>query len=347
MPDIRIFRADGTQYLANLPVDPTPFRMDAENLNPIFESSLMHRTDAAPTMFLARALEEIDPMMYARQYARLEAGELVQPRSMNPGANKHTYRQTDGKGAAVVTTDYNVEHPIVEVSKEEFSQGVVGILSGYRYNLQELRAALYAGESLDTDRALVARRVIAETTNRIGLLGYPEFGITGLFNQAYAQAYTLPADGNQNGGSSSTRFIHKTTRQIERDIQGILNMVPETTAEIEKATRVLMPYATLRFLEQTRIADDVETKILDVIKGAFPGVEFRGALFLESAGAGGSGRLVAYNPSREIVEWLVPIAFEQFAPFQPTSTTWQIIMHARIGGIVNRRPLCMIYADHV
>ena len=86
--------------------------------------------------------------------------------------------------------------------------------------------------------------------------------------------------------------------------------------------------------------------ILQYVESNRPGVEIRGALFLDKAGTGGVARMVGYDPNREKVEGIVPIPFEAFPP-QLQGLEYKVENHARTGGVVARYPLSVIYGDGI
>lgn len=302
------------------------------------------KLDAVQAVFFARELEEIDGQMYDVKYAKLEAFELVPVRGGSPGMETYTYRQFDGRGVAVMTSNYAGPSPRADVDGQEFTSKVRSIRDSYGYNVQEIRAATEAKRPLEQMRAVAARRAINEKINRTALLGDAAHGIVGLFNQSNTQIYTVP----QNAGATSTTWPNKTGQEILNDLYGIVDQVPTNTNEVEKITRLLIPYTRLRYISQLRAYANSasDETVLKVFQTNRPGVEVRGALFLDTAGAGGTMRAVGYAPDPVNLELLVPIPFESFPP-QMSGLEWVVENHARMGGVIVRYPLTMIYADGI
>jgi hypothetical protein len=318
---------------------PQKFRADT------FDGPLL-RGDAA--VFFARELEEIDSTLYDVKYAELEAFQLVSPKKLGEATEQYTYRQYDGRGVAKMTSNYANGSPRADVEGVEFTSKVRSIRASFGYNIQEIRAARATGRPLENMRAIQARRAINEKINKVALLGDAEHNLIGLFNQPNVQTYTVPAVGNENGGTNSTQWIHKTGEQILDDLYGMVDQVPDTTVEIEKVTRLLIPYKRLRFISRKRAYTDGSDKasILSVFQQERPDVQVRGALFLDTAGASSTCRAIGYNPASDHVELLLPIPFESFPP-QLSGMEYVVECHARMGGVVNRYPLAMIYADGI
>lgn len=312
----------------------TKYRLDGERGEP--------HLDAAATVFFARQLEEIDRELYDVKYAKLEALELVATKPLHPGAEQYTYRQFDGVAVAEICSNYSTSSPRADVQGQEFTSRVRGVRNSYAYNVQEIRAAAHANLPLEPMRAAVARRGINECINRTALLGSAAHGIIGLFNQPNAQSFTVPAVGS--GGLKT--WASKSAAQILDDLFGIVDQVPTATNEVEHVKRLLLPYPRLRYISRLKIDAVSPITVLQFFRENRPEVEVRGALFLTTAGALGAARMVGYNPARENVELLLPIPFESFPP-QLNGLEYKVENHARMGGVVCRYPLTMIYGDGI
>jgi hypothetical protein len=299
--------------------------------------------DAAQTTFFLRQLEDIDARLYDVKYGRLEARELVNAKPINPGAESYTYRQFDRRGVAEIVSNYQTESRRVDVEGKEFTSILRSMRVSFGYNVQEIRAAQMAGTNLDAMKAMAARRAIDEQMNALALKGSAEHNLIGLFNQANAQTYTVPADGT----ASSALWSAKTADLILRDMFGIVDQIPTNTSEVERPTRLLLPYSRMRMITSKRmgVGDGVLT-VLGFFQVARPGIEVRGAMFLDTAGAGSTNRMVAYDPDPVILEWLVSIPFESFPP-QLKGMEYVTECHARAGGVVMRYPLSMAYGDGI
>jgi hypothetical protein len=300
--------------------------------------------DANADIFFQRQLEEIDKRLFETKYGALEALQLVQAKPLHPGAESYTWRRYDSRGQAKIMSNYATASPRANVNGVEETSKVKSVRAHYGYNVQEIRAASMTGVPLDPMNAMAARRMVDETLNTIGLLGDAEFNLIGLFNQPNAQTYTVPTDGT----GSSAEWADKTSDQILRDLFGLLEQVYTTTKEIERPKRILMPYPHLRFIQQKKLssAGDGTLSVFEYFKAKVPDVEVRGALYLDTAGAGSTARMMAYDPNPMNQEWLVPIPFETFET-ERVGLEYKTECHARVGGVVCRYPLSMIYGDGI
>lgn len=304
---------------------------------------LFQMLDAAQSVFFARQLEMIEATLYNVKYAALEATELVNTKPVHPGAESYTYRQFDRRGVAVISSTYQTGSPRVDVDGKEFTAYLRSIRVSFGISIQEIRNAQFANTDLETFKALAARRAIAEKLNSIGLLGSAEHNLIGLYNQPNAGVYTVPADGT----GASTLWSTKTPDLILRDMYGLVDKIPTDTLEVERPKRLLIPYSRLRFIQAKRLGTgDGLLTVLQAFQAARPGIEVRGALFLDTAGVGPSARMIAYDPDPMNLEWLVAVPFESF-PVQLHGMEYVTECHARAGGVVVRYPLTMCYGDGI
>lgn len=302
------------------------------------------RLDASQSIFFARELEEIDGQMYEVKYAKLEAFELVPVKTLDPGTETYTWRMWDGEGVAEMTSNYATSSPRADVEGVEASSTVRSIRNSYGYNVQEIRAAAKEKRPLENMRATRARKGINDKINHVALLGDAKHGIIGLFNQPNVQSYT---PSTKTGGGTAWNGTGALPDEILNDLFGMVDQIPTTTNEVEQPTKLLLPYSRLRLIGRKRLGTlgDSNT-VLSFFKQERPQIQVRGALYLDTAGAGGTARAVVYDPKPENLELLVPIAFESFPP-QLRGMEYVVENHARMGGVVNRYPMAMLYCDGI
>lgn len=314
------------------------YKLDASK----FERDGMLKSDAGESVFFLRQLEEIDGQLYNVKYARLEAMDLLDVHQGNPGAETYTYRQYDGVAIGEFSSNYANGSPRADVSGKEFSIPYKSVRASYGYNIQEIRAANMGQFNLEAERALKARRAIDEAMNTAALLGNTATGMKGLFNQASANSYTVPADGT----GASALWSAKTADLILRDMFGIVDTIPTVTKELENATHLLLPYARLRTISTKRVDSVNNTTVLEFFQKNRPLVQVRGALYLDTAGASSVARMVAYCKSPMHQKWVVSVPFESFPP-QLQGMEYVVECHGRMGGVVSYYPLSIAYGDGI
>ncbi len=300
--------------------------------------------DATQSIFFARQLELIESKNYQTKYPDLEAEQLLPNRIQVPaGVDKYTWRLFNGRGEAVPMAGNEDGAPQADVDGAESSTVLMSWVSGFGYNVEEIAAAAFAGMPLEQMRAEVCRRKLAEALNKMALLGNANRGITGLFNQAGTQTYSVPA----TGASSGTLWTSKTADQVLLDMFSMVDSLPNNTIDIEGgATRpltFLMSKASMRLISTLRLGTSAQdTTVLEFFKRQRPNVTLGGANYLPTAASGGLPRAMVYDPAQ--VSWLVSIPFEQM-PVQQEGFRFNINCRSRGGGVVTPFPKSIIYAD--
>ena len=83
---------------------------------------------------------------------------------------------------------------------------------------------------------------------------------------------------------------------------------------------------------------------LDYFRSRWASITVEQWAFLETAGASGVARIVAYRKDPEVLEGLAPVIFETLAP-QPVGLGFKVPVHQRLGGVVIRYPGAVRYCD--
>jgi hypothetical protein len=294
------------------------------------------KLDASFSAFIANELKEIDAKLFDTKYAELEAFNLVSVDGrMSPGAEQYSYKMWDGRGVAQITSDYSTASPSNNVQVKEYISKVVGIRNSYQISIQEMRASQLAGVPLDTMEIEIARRTIAEGINKIALHGDTTANITGLFNNANVPssvaASTLAALSTDNAALALAAFVD----QVKLQSKGV-----------HKCNRLVLPESIRLALSMRRMGTNNDTSVLEYFLKQRPGIEVIGSFELDTQGAGGVNRALAYEFSPENAVMKLPVAFEVF-PEEIRSTFVRREMHARCGGVVFYRPLSAVYLDGI
>lgn len=239
--------------------------------------------------------------------------------------------------------------PYADISRTQFLQQnqLAGI--GYEWSLQELQRAAKLGRDLGSDKASAARRVAEMFLYNIAIRGSTEKGWTGLINDPNVPTANVAADGT----GSSRLWSTKTADQINRDINLAIEGVYNNTGETEMANRLLLPTTRLQYIARTRIGDTSDT-ILKFVRenNAYTAqtgqpLEIIGSRELETAGASSTARMVAYNNSRDVVQFHLPGPHEFLPAFQKSSMTWEVAGIMNTGGTEVRLPKAMNYLDGI
>lgn len=303
--------------------------------------------DAGENAFFSRQLEHIRPGIFEVKYADLVAMTLVPVNtSVHAGAEIYTYRAYDQFGKAVLASDLSKTGPRVDVSAlpETFSP-IRSMKDSYGYSIQEARAAMMANLDLDPRKAKAARSAIAQLTDDILLLGdgsAPYLGLYGLFALTGTHTYSVP-----NGAGGLKTFASKTPDEVVADLHGIANGIVSNSKEIHKPTTLLLPLTSYQDVTSRRMGDGASNTILQQFLSTSPYIKsVKSCVKLETAGAAGVKRMVAYNPDSEMLEAIMPVVFEQLAP---QFDGYEVITHChgRTGGVVTYYPKSISYGDGI
>lgn len=246
----------------------------------------------------------------------------------------------DIAGKAEFLSSRGFDMPYADVSAEMFERAnqLAGI--GYEWSLGELQRAARMGRNLTAEKAQAARRVAEQFTYNIALTGSAEKGWAGLINNSAVPSAVLAAWGGAT-----------TPETILADINGVLLAPTNATRGTYPATVLLLPPSAIQYLAGRLIAN-TNTTVLDFIRtqnaittqggGA---LDIRGVYDLETAGTGGTRRMVAYSRAPEVAQFHLPGPHEFLDPFRISSMSWEVAGIMNIGGTEFRIPSGAAYRD--
>ncbi len=314
----------------------------------------MHMNDAQQVAmsFLIRQASLIEPTVYQMHYQEIQYASLIPVDTSAPEwIQSVTYFSMDGVGKAEWFHGNAHDVPKVELTREKFETSVSMAAIGYGYTLEELGTAQLLGMNLTADKATLARRIAEEKIDAIAFAGDTTKGFTGLVNASTPTATTAPADGT----GSETTFASKTPDQVLRDINGQLTGIFTGTLGAEIADTILLPYSVLLDLSTRRIDAVNQTTILEWVernniytRTTGQALTIRGVFgYLDTAGAGGTKRMVAYRRSPEVLKMHLPMPFRFLQPWQTGPIKFDVPGIFRVGGVDIRRPKAVRYLDGV
>lgn len=313
--------------------------------------------DDAQTIFFARELESVKSKTYDTIRAPLKAFELIPvDNSAGSGAETIVYYQYDSTGIARIIANYADDLPRADVKGKEFIARIRSIGNSYGYSLQEIRAAQFAGKSLDqrkSDAAVTAQR---ELWNKIAFYGDETHGLQGWLTNPNIPSNSVAADG-AGGGGSSTLWVNKTPAQILRDLNTLVNGIVGLTNGAEKPDTVVMPIAQYTLLATTQFSAGTDTTILDYFLKNSPFVktvewanELKNANRDAIMGAGNDpfvgDIMIAYQKSSDKLTFEMPQPFEQL-PAQERGLEFVVPCHSRVGGTLVYYPLSMSIGEGI
>ncbi len=244
-------------------------------------------------------------------------------------------------GAAVIISNYSKRLPRADAFRKEFTARIRSIGTSYGWNVQEMRAATFAGTPLEQRKATAARRAFEEKLDSIARVGDTAHGLVGFLNQPNASTYVVP-----NGVSTTATWATKTADEILKDMNGIVNGIIISTKQIETPDTLLLPTAQYAYISSTARSTVSDTTILEFFQKSHPNVQVIGWWALAGAGASATDRMVAYSRDPDHLQLIIPLEFMQLPP------EWEGLellttCEGRCGGVQMYYPLSMSYGDGI
>lgn len=307
--------------------------------------------------FLTTQAYVINARVYKTVYPDLNFNELVfVDQSAPEWALGMTTFVSNMVGRAEWGTGFADDMPLADVERDRSDTRFRFAHVGYEYNIEELGIAQQMGQSLTAEKALAARRAYQEFMWNVTLFGDTAKAMTGLVNSAAIASGLPPADGT---GAVTTWFdangvATKTPAQIVRDFNAILTGIYTGSLTVEMADTVLLPFSTLSLLAATPMSATNDTTILTFMlennvltlqSGRKPIV--RGLLGLDTAGAGGTKRAVAYRNAEDVVRLHLPAAHRFEAARVKGTYGFVIPGWFRTGGVEFTRTYAARYLDGI
>lgn len=227
------------------------------------------------------------------------------------------------------------------LTKHETQVYTAGI--GYGWGLEEISQAVMLGRNLPADDAVAARRAYEEMVYRTLLFGDASKNFTGLFNAPGVTAATAADEWNAT-----------TPDAVIADMNNMLIGQFTGTLFTSMADTLLLPYDRFLYLASTPRSSESDTSILTWYLANNPytaltgrPLRIRGVQGLQTAGAGGTHRAVAYRRDPNVVKAHIPMPHRFLPVYQAGPIRWEVPGIFRLGGTDVRRPLDVSYLDAI
>jgi hypothetical protein len=302
--------------------------------------------------FVVQQTTAIESTVVKMQYPEVQYPDLVpvDTATGNEWVKSITYYSADMVGRADWFHHTALDVPLAELTREKFERGMEMAAIGYRYTLEEVAQAMNTpGLNLTADKATACRRAYEEFVDGIALRGSAAKNMQGLINSSLIAATTAPADGS----GSSTAWANKTNEQVIRDINSALTGIAQGTNWLYYADTVLLPPAVLvgmagRMFQYQAITllDWIKQYNVLTVQTGRP-ITIAGVRGLETAGAGGLSRMVAYRRDPAVLKMWIPMRHKFLPVWQRGPLVFDVPGIFRLGGIEIRMPAAMRYLDGI
>lgn len=300
--------------------------------------------------FLVSQTAYIESQVYETQYPDIQYPQIIPVDTSAPEwINTITFFSVDKVGQADWFSHLAKDVPIADVFRSKADETVEMAAIGYRYSLQELSVAARLGLRLTADRASAANRAYEEFVDRFALVGDTRKNKTGIMNNASVTVIDVP-----NGASGQADWNTKTADEIAKDVNLILTGIYTESLTVEIADTLLLPVEMLLLLSTKRMGPDTAMTLLTWLtsNNAYTAVTgrpltIRGLRGLEDAGSGGSGRMIAYRRSPEVLKMHIPMPHQFLEVWRTGPLVYDVPGIFRLGGVEIRRPKAVRYADDI
>lgn len=305
--------------------------------------------------FLANQAEYIETEVEKIDYPEVQYPDLIPVDFSAPEWTKTvTYYSQDSIGKADWFAANARDVPRADVSRAKHETGVEMAAIGYGYNIEEISQAQTAGIALTTEKAEAAKMAYETFVDDVALLGDSDKNFFGLIDYPGVTAVLAAATGDQNGAVNSTLWVNKTPDQIALDINTALTAIYVNTKQMGMPNVILLPVEAYSYVVTTRFDPNAQMTILDwILKTNIytattrQPLEIRAVRGLESAGAGGTGRMIIYRRDPKVLKMHIPMRHRFIDPMRTGPLIYEVPGIFRLGGVDVKRPAYIRYVDGI
>jgi hypothetical protein len=314
---------------------------------------MRHFVDAqAALSFMVQQASYIEAEVYRIRYPDIQYPNLI-PIDTAGGdwVKSKTFFSMDRAGHADWFHHLGSDMPLADIERTKYEVGIEMAGIGYRYSLEEVgQAMMIPNFALTTERADAARRAAEEFLDNLALRGDTVKAMYGLINNPLVTSVTAIADGT----GSSSLWSTKTDDQIIRDINvTALTPIFANSLQVENANTILVSPDRYAMLATKKVQYNVMS-VLEWINRynsytALTGapLTIRAVRGLETAGAGGTQRMIAYTNDPGVLKFHLPMPHRFLPVWQTGPLVFDIPGIMRSGGLEIRRPNAMRYVDGI
>lgn len=294
--------------------------------------------------FVLSQATHVERQAYAVKYPDIQYQNLIPvDTSAHPFAKTVTFFSTDKFGQAKWINGNSDDIPLAgtERDKSEVKIHMAGI--GYGYGYEEINQARMLSQNLPADDAMAARRAYEEMVDRVALYGDSDKGFEGLLNNPNVTTAAV----------STGSWATATEDQILADINELLLGMAASTDYAMIASTLLLPHAKLNYLATNRLGDTQQT-ILGFLRQnntytAMTGnpLTIRAVRGMETAGAGGTDRMMAYDRSPQTMKLHIPMPHRFLETYRDGPLNYVVPGIFRLAGLNILDTRAVMYGDGI
>jgi len=304
---------------------------------------------AAGLAFVTSQAAHIEPQVYKQRLPQIRyrspegVGLIPVDTSANPWTKSVTYYGMESVGEAKWTADRATEINTVGTSVSQNDTSVHMADIGYDYGLEEVEVARMLGQSLPSDKAMVAFQVYERFVDTVAFEGDATKGFQGLLDNDSVTAASATTGDWLNAAT--------TEDQILADINGSIMGIYTATNSVAIADTVLIDPVRFAHIASKRLGSQGSMTILEFIQKsnaytALTGqaLTIRAIRGLETAGTGNEPRMVSYRRDPSVLKLHIPMP-HRFLPVEIKGLLYQVPGIFRLGGLDIRLPKEVRYTD--
>ncbi|MFS0771046.1 major capsid family protein [Sphingomonas sp. 1P08PE] len=228
--------------------------------------------------------------------------------------------------------------PYADASRTQFLQENHMAAIGYKWNRGDMERGQQLGINPLSDKADAATKTAERFIHKTAMVGDGLKYLTGFLNNPLATTTSAGATLAAGNPDAAVATINSALTSIEVN-----------TGETYQATTLALPTTVYNGLASRRMTD-TGSSVLEYIRqnSVIPNLTIKRSRHLETAGAGGTKRLVAYANTLEVHRFHLPGGGHQFFPqWQKGPFSWEVPGIMSIGGYENRIPKAITFVDGV
>jgi len=316
----------------------------------------MQITDAQGLAYLRQQTHVLSNRAFEQEYDLINWRELVPVNTDYPEwASGVDFQIGDMTGAAQWQSGYAKDVPLADIRLISVSASFAMYAVGYRYNVEEVGKAMFAGVPLTARKAIAARQAADIFQAETAITGGGHPGWTGLLNQAGV----TPAVAPNTGTGSARNWVDasgvglKTPEQIVAEMD-LLLVGPSLTTGILSTligNTLLLPPAAYRYIATTpygvtspnaTILQWYMANNIYTTRTGRPLVIRDMPILADAATAtspnvAGQGRAVGYRNSPDALELPLPMAYRFLDVYQDGPLHWAVPGIGRVGQLIEIR----------
>lgn len=287
------------------------------------------RMDEGESIFLARELDALRARVFEAEFPGLNALQIFPVQSEAASWQKtFTYGLMSEFGIAKIVSDYADDIPMVGVMGQWETCTIYRIADGYKFSLDEIRAAQALNKNLNGRLALAARRGCDAKINDLAFNGDSAYNIVGIFNHPNITQTGATSSWTAAGGAA-VAFA---------DLVAAIGSINTATRGLHNANRIVIPPSMVTVL--TAQLPNTSISYKSFLMQEYPNMAIYTAQELEN----GPGN----KPAALVFEYDADsLAIELSQPFEQMPAVWnnfhaKVACSARTAGLIVYKPLTAV-----